>query len=81
MIFKNFIETECVLAKKTEEKDLIPKCEICLEKYDHNEHWQSAIMICGHQFGKSCIEKWFHEKGRCPKCDKKFTLENILTLF
>ena len=82
---QKFIETECTLAQRTvpvaEENDHFPKCEICLEKYDHNEHWQSAIVICGHQFGKSCIEKWFHERGRCPKCDKKFALENILTLF
>ena len=40
---QKFLETECTLTKKTDDEDLIPKCEICLEKYDHNEHWQSDI--------------------------------------
>ena len=61
--------------------DLIPRCEICLELYDHNLHWHSCIVICGHQFGKSCLEKVLETNGRCPKCNKVFTADNIITLF
>ncbi|CAG5103914.1 Oidioi.mRNA.OKI2018_I69.chr1.g998.t1.cds [Oikopleura dioica] len=61
--------------------DLLPSCEICLEKYDTNEHWESCITVCGHKFGKSCIEKNFETSKRCPKCDKLYEKENIITLF
>ena len=61
--------------------DVIPRCEICLELYDHNLNWHSCIVICGHQFGKSCLEKVLETSGRCPKCNKVFTADNIITLF
>lgn len=61
--------------------ELIQKCEICFEKYDHNDHWESCINICGHKFGSSCLIKVLECNSRCPKCNKKFGKDNILTLF
>ena len=61
--------------------ELIPRCEICLERFDHNDHWESCINICGHKFGSSCLIKVLECNGRCPKCNKKFVKANILTLF
>jgi hypothetical protein len=61
--------------------ELIPRCEICLERFDHNDHWESCINICGHKFGSSCLIKVLECSGRCPKCNKKFENANILTLF
>ena len=61
--------------------DLMPSCEICLEPYDHMNHWQSCITICGHMFGRSCIVRNFEESNRCPKCNRIYTKENIITLF
>ena len=66
---------------KDQVKDLLPSCEICLNNYDHNEHWQSCITVCGHMFGKSCIERSFESNNRCPKCNKIFEKKDILTLF
>ena len=61
--------------------ELIPRCEICFERFDHNDHWESCINICGHKFGSSCLIKVLDCNGRCPKCNKKFEKANILTLF
>ena len=62
-------------------KDFLPTCEICMNNYDHNEHWQSCITVCGHMFGKSCIEKNFENNNRCPKCNRKYEKKDIITLF
>ena len=61
--------------------DLLPTCEICLEKYDQCLHWESCIIKCGHKFGQSSIEKQLETNNRCPKCNKKFQKTDIITLF
>ncbi|CBY34919.1 unnamed protein product [Oikopleura dioica] len=61
--------------------EIIPSCSICFERYDKMDHSESALTVCGHKFGKSCIEKSFEKKKNCPNCDKAFEKANILVTY
>jgi len=42
------------------------ECSICQERYirDNPKH----VLICGHSFHESCINKWFKLNLKCPMC-------------
>ena len=55
-------------------------CAICLEKYNRKDHFRSCVILCGHQFGKQCLQKLNY--GRCPTCNKNFQKHcHILQLY
>ena len=56
-------------------------CDICMEEYDKKEHFHSCISLCGHRFGKSCLEKTLLIRKGCPICNKNFKPVHIIRLF
>ncbi|KAF7702735.1 E3 ubiquitin-protein ligase RFWD3 [Cucumispora dikerogammari] len=55
----------------------MPKeCMICLCQYTTSDH-QLCTLICGHIFGKSCIEPL----ARCPVCQLKFKRGEIIKIY
>lgn len=51
--------------------DVIPHCHICHEPFDSLNHIP-ARTLCGHIFGKSCLETWINRSidicNTCPIC-------------
>ena len=42
-------------------------CSICLDNFnDKNE--MARRLPCGHFFHKSCIDRWYETKRKCPMC-------------
>jgi hypothetical protein len=66
--------------RKSPTTDSTPTCIICFGDYNDN-HQQSCITVCGHVFGKRCIEHNFTITNRCPKCNKTYKKKDIITLF
>lgn len=55
--------------KLIDETKVIKECPICLEPMDLKS---SVITTCGHQFHKSCYNKWIEQNKlhSCPVCRK-----------
>ena len=56
-------------------------CAICHE--DMEDKFTLAKLPCGHQFHRSCVEKWLIKELRCPMCNGAIELpeEEILRKF
>lgn len=52
------------------------ECHICLDPYDNVRHQAVEISVCGHQFGKECLEKWLRDAHECPKCRTALFINN-----
>jgi len=74
-------EIDHELYKQEEIVDFQHTCVICFSSYDSGKHKQSCLKNCGHMFGRPCIEKYLENGNRCPKCNKEFQNEDIITLF
>ena len=51
-------------------------CGICLEDFEKKEKENPktadfVILVCGHNFHKSCLEEWLKKKNICPFCKLK----------
>ncbi|XP_010243243.1 PREDICTED: E3 ubiquitin-protein ligase RFWD3-like [Nelumbo nucifera] len=60
-------------------------CSICMECWTSDGTHQSSCLPCGHVYGKSCIEQWIRQCGRhygkCPQCNRRCTLKEIILLY
>lgn len=46
-------------------------CSICMSSLP-----KPFVLLCGHQFHKNCIKKWYKYNNSCPVC-RKTIFENI----
>ncbi|TVU46848.1 hypothetical protein EJB05_06420 [Eragrostis curvula] len=60
-------------------------CCICMETWTCNGAHRICCIPCGHVYGRSCLEKWFHCCGmpnaKCPQCGEPFSLDKIMNLY
>ncbi|KAK1283558.1 hypothetical protein QJS10_CPB21g00304 [Acorus calamus] len=58
-------------------------CSICMEPWSSSGPHEACCILCGHIYGRSCIERWIKQRGRnnakCPQCNKKCS--KIIKLF
>eukprot|EP00752_Nemacystus_decipiens_P012701 g11253.t1 len=47
------------------------RCSICLDEWTSKGKHRICTLLCGHLFGKSCIERWLKERRSCPQCGAK----------
>ena len=64
--------------KKKEEENEMHQCGICFALYDE-DHPEGVIITCKHKFCFDCITKL--PKKECPKCNKRFTDDDVIKLF
>jgi hypothetical protein len=50
-----------------EETAITQTCPISLEDFQSGDSI-SKILICGHQFKRDCLERWFQRHSHCPVC-------------
>ncbi|KAF2247199.1 hypothetical protein BU26DRAFT_506478 [Trematosphaeria pertusa] len=43
-------------------------CSLCSEPYDSEDHSGVELSLCGHQFCRLCLDKWFEKANTCPNC-------------
>jgi len=83
--------------EKTEDKDFVsPKkrkrgnvplqhdnnCVICLLPFSSSGPHRPSCTLCGHIFGKECIEKWVQTcKRTCPICKQKVSKADLRVLY
>lgn len=48
--------------------NVIDKCSICLEDYDHEGKENIVFMPCSHIYHKDCIIEWLLKSRYCPLC-------------
>lgn len=61
-------------------------CPICLELWTNAGDHRLCALKCGHLFGQSCIVRWLKEScnstnRRCPHCNKKAAVKDILIIY
>ena len=72
---KSYAKLSSVLKVNENERQ---ECRICFQVYD-TDHKECCISLCGHRFGKSCLEKL--QPKRCPLCNKNFVDKHIVILY
>ena len=53
--------------KKSECKDELCDCRICLCEYEETD--ELGVLPCKHVFHYKCIQEWGKRKPNCPYCD------------
>ena len=56
-------------------------CTICYDTFTNSGVHRISCLKCGHVYGKSCIEKWLRQHGRCPQCNSKAAKRDIRILY
>lgn len=56
-------------------------CHICYEPYGNSGGHRPCCLICGHIFGKDCIERWVKIQKRCPDCNCKAMPKDIRIIY
>ena len=53
-------------------------CVICNEPYMPGQLvYESNNPQCGHQFHKTCMDKWLQFQNSCPTCNDPFVLQTV----
>ena len=42
------------------------QCAICMEPIIKGD--ELRLISCGHEFHRSCVDRWFHQRSTCPFC-------------
>ncbi|KAM0938826.1 putative transcription factor WD40-like family [Dioscorea sansibarensis] len=60
-------------------------CPVCYEPWTSEGPHRVCCILCGHVYGRSCLEKWVERRGRnnakCPQCSRQFRKKDIINLF
>ncbi|GLJ22102.1 hypothetical protein SUGI_0414620 [Cryptomeria japonica] len=78
---KNLLKQKEIVEELSSKDEKVFDCLICMEPCVASGDHNTCSLVCGHFFGRSCIEKWIKETGakisKCPVCQKKATLGGI----
>ena len=55
-------------------KYAVDHCVICLDDFSQKFDHDSAVLACGHAFGRSCLIRWAKRDSHCPMCRQYFSL-------
>lgn len=72
-IVENLITNEI----KDINKFAVKSCSICLENFKNGDNY--IILPCIHFFHASCLKNWMKVNNRCPICNFKLIINNILS--
>ncbi|XP_077220581.1 uncharacterized protein LOC143854471 isoform X2 [Tasmannia lanceolata] len=60
-------------------------CTICMEPWSSQGPHRICCLLCGHLYGKSCIQRWIRQCRRniakCPQCNEKCKLKDIIDIY
>ncbi|KAH7663040.1 E3 ubiquitin-protein ligase RFWD3 protein [Dioscorea alata] len=60
-------------------------CPVCYEPWTSEGPHRVCCILCGHVYGRSCLEKWVERcgsyKAKCPQCSRQFRKKDIINLF
>ncbi|KAJ0970159.1 hypothetical protein J5N97_023036 [Dioscorea zingiberensis] len=60
-------------------------CPVCYEPWTSEGPHRVCCILCGHVYGRSCLERWAQRCGsnnaKCPQCSRKFRQKDIINLF
>lgn len=78
----NHVDTKIVENLITNEiKDInkfaVKTCSICLENFQNGDYY--IILPCIHFFHANCLKNWMNMNNRCPICNFKLIVNNIIT--
>ncbi|XP_077220457.1 uncharacterized protein LOC143854389 isoform X2 [Tasmannia lanceolata] len=63
----------------------IASCPICMEPWSSQGPHRICSLLCGHLYGRHCIEKWIrrcrNNIGKCPQCNEKCKLKDIIDIY
>ncbi|XP_077220687.1 uncharacterized protein LOC143854547 isoform X2 [Tasmannia lanceolata] len=63
----------------------IASCPICMEPWSSQGPHRICSLLCGHLYGRYCIEKWIRQCkrniGKCPQCNEKCNLKDIIDIY
>ncbi|XP_077220929.1 uncharacterized protein LOC143854716 isoform X2 [Tasmannia lanceolata] len=63
----------------------IASCPICMEPWSSEGPHRICSLLCGHLYGRQCIEKWVrrfkYNIGKCPQCNERCKLKDIIDIY
>jgi hypothetical protein len=54
------------------------ECIICLEKFNKKDN---IILLCNHQYHRTCLKRWAKEQDNCPLCRKTLNKKEYNSLY